>query len=141
MRGSTRLHPLSLALGAVGCGLALYLASAATPRATTRVAGIPTPSQIVRLTANDMPFTVPGNQTLVLTEVGWTAMGGTDDLVSILIDGQHVISAVIESSSHAGGAPTVFEPGVVVEDGSVLNASKVYGNGIDFVLLGYLARN
>ena len=136
-----RLQPLSLALGAVGCGLALYLASAA-PLAgpmTLRIDGIPAVSQMIRLDATDLPYTVPVGTSFVITGVGLKSKcGSTGAEVGILLDGVEVVG--VSLTSGFTGIYQVLWPGVVAPEGTVVGICGK-DNYLDSVFLGYLARN
>ena len=144
MRGSIRFHPFSLGLGAIGCGLALYLASAA-PLAgpmTLRIDGIPAVSQMVRLEATDLPYTVPVGTSFVITGVG--SMNNCGHVrwaeVTILLDGHDTLNLSLDTAAAGGGNYRVIWPGLVAHEGTVV---EVCGEGdyMDSVFLGYLARN
>ena len=137
-----RLQPLSLALGAVGCGLALYLASAA-PLAgpmTLRIDGIPAVSQMIRLEVTDFPYTVPAGTSLVITGVGLKQNCGTvySAEISFFVDGSEAIAVSLQNGFN--GIYQVLWPGVVAAGGSVVDVCGK-SNYQDCVTIGYLARD
>ena len=143
MPRSIRFHPVSLALGAVGCGLALYLASAA-PLAgpmTLRIDGIPAVSQMVRLEATDLPYAVPAGTSLVITGMGsLSATGGFWwSSASIAVDGKEVL--VLSTANGSDTRHVNVSPGVVVPEGSQIDATLLHTSAAPFVLFGYLARD
>lgn len=143
MPRSLRFHPFSLALGAVACGLALYLASAA-PLAgptTLRIDGIPAVSQMVRLEATDLPYTVPAGTSLVITGAGLVQTCGNADgaWTTILFDAVGIIGIDLDNSGF-NGSYQVLWPGVAAPSGTLVDVCG-QGNYQHTVLLGYLTRD
>lgn len=135
-----RFHVASAVLGALGLGIVLLAASAASPGLPPRpieVAGIPVPKDMVQIKSGT-PYVVPTGKVFVLTGLGGTTYASV--IIELTVNGQ---SEVITnpSSSSLNGLPSVqsVPAGFTAPGGSTVEVGPSGGLGPPGRAWGYLA--